>query len=149
MCEIGCCDRVVLREITMKKMIVLWALAICVTSGGLDSYDFHGYEAAQSMSERRKGGETGISSVTALTGESLWTEMERSDRQRTRELFVSALTRSHNLPVADGYPIERTLLTSGMVIGGVESMHAGQKPFETPQMGVAYQASKDSAFWRE
>ena len=47
------------------------------------------------------------------------------------------------------YPIERTLLTSGMVIAGVESMYAGQKPYETPQMAVAYQGPKESMYWRE
>jgi hypothetical protein len=46
------------------------------------------------------------------------------------------------------YPIERTLLTSGMVIAGVESLHAGEVPYATPQMKVAYTASKESSFWQ-
>ncbi|MGE0757178.1 MAG: hypothetical protein AB7O38_09165, partial [Pirellulaceae bacterium] len=44
------------------------------------------------------------------------------------------------------YPVERTLLTSGMVIGGVESLHAGQVPFATPQMAVRYQGPRESHF---
>jgi hypothetical protein len=47
------------------------------------------------------------------------------------------------------YPVERTLLTSGMVIGGVESLHAGQKPFATPTMEVVYTAPKESTYWRD
>ena len=33
---------------------------MCVCYGGVDSYDFHGLETAQCMSERRRGGEVGI-----------------------------------------------------------------------------------------
>jgi len=46
------------------------------------------------------------------------------------------------------YPVERTLLTSGMVIGGVESLHAGQTPYPVDAMRVAYQAPEASTFWR-
>ncbi len=213
--------------------------SVCVCYGGVDSYDFHGYETAQCMSERRRGGEVGISSVLALKGDALWTALEAGDRTITRDLFVAALNRSHNLPVEGGYPtakvtyewakralpdttgffvqhrdgfrttmfltgisdfnyagyigstqeivncqmylpmpgrgsstadffnpltrhieetvltgktpypVQRTLLTSGMVIGGVDSMHAGQKPVETPEMSVAYQPTEASAYWRD
>ena len=47
------------------------------------------------------------------------------------------------------YPVERTLLTSGMVIAGVESLHRGQAVIETPEMAVAYRAPAASLFWRE
>lgn len=177
--------------------------------------------------------------MTALKGDALWAEMERSDREDTRKLFVAAMTRSHNLPVEGGfpaapvtyewgkrvmqgtigyfiehrdgfrttmflcpiqdfnyagmrsdngeivscqmylpmpthgsttadffnplarhietlvlegktpYPVERTLLTSGMVIGGVESLAAGGKRFETPQMAVRYSNPMGAAYWRE
>jgi hypothetical protein len=46
------------------------------------------------------------------------------------------------------YPVERTLLTSGMVIGGVESLHRGQSLVETPELAVAYQAPRESLFWQ-
>lgn len=45
------------------------------------------------------------------------------------------------------YPVERTLLTSGMVIAGVESLHSGN-PVMTPNMAVRYQAPKESHYWR-
>jgi hypothetical protein len=46
------------------------------------------------------------------------------------------------------YPIERTLLTSGMVIGGVDSLAAQQTPVETPDMQVVYQGPEESMFWQ-
>ena len=212
--------------------------SVCVGYGGVDSYDFHGLETAQCMSERRKGGETGIRRVHALKGPAMWQALEAADRAPTRRLMVEALNRSHNLPVVTGYPsdavtfewakktfpdttayfidhvdgfrttlflaairdfnyaglrsdgqvvscqmylpmpghgsttadffnplvrhledlvlnrkanypIERTLLTSGMVIAGVDSLHRGQTPVDTPEMAVVYQAPRESQFVRD
>lgn len=213
--------------------------SVCVAYGGVDSYDFHGLETAQCMSERRQGGEVGIESVHALRGEKLWEMVSTPDREVTRRLMVAALCRSHNLPVQGGfptdrvtfgwarqalpdtlgyfiqhrdgfrttlfmtaiqdfnyaglrrdtgeivscqmylpmpgqsattadffnplvrhietlvlenrapYPVERTLLTSGMVIGGVESLHRGQVRVPTPEMEVRYQGPRESHFRRE
>jgi hypothetical protein len=213
--------------------------SVCVGYGGVDSYDFHGLETAQCMSERREGGERGIVRVHARKGPALWRALEAPDREATRALLVAALNRSHNLPVetgypsdpvtfdwarktfpgllayfidhvggfrttlflaeisdfnyaglradngeviscqmylpmpghgsttADffnplvrhvedmildgraGYPVERTLLTSGMVIAGVESLHRGQVPVDTPEMAVAYRAPRESQFRRD
>jgi hypothetical protein len=213
--------------------------SVCVCYGGVDSYDIHGLETAQCMSERRKGGEVGIKHVLALKGEALWAELAKPERAVTRRLIVAALTRSHNLPVEGGYPtapitfewartalpkttgyfiehrdgfrtamflttirdfnyaglrkdtgeivscqmylpmptfsattadffnplarhietlvldakapypVERTLLTSGMVIGGVESLHAGGTLYPTPRMNVVYEGVKESQYWRE
>lgn len=211
--------------------------SVCVAYGGVDSYDFHALETAQCMSERRRGGEVGISKVHAVSGARLWEMLDQDAYASTRELMVAALTRSHNLPVQGGfptdrvtyewarkalpdaiayfiehrdgfkttiflmaiqdfnyagrlengelvtcqmylpmpthgsttadfftplvrhietmiltgkspYPVERTLLTSGMVIGGVESLFAGQVPYETPDMAVEYQVSEESTYWR-
>jgi len=211
--------------------------SVCVAYGGVDSYDFHALETAQCMSERRRGGEVGIQSVHAVTGDLVWEILQQRDE--TRRLFLSALGRSHTLPVDRGYPaerlsfdwarrtlpqttayfvehrdgfrttifltgiqdfnyaglradngavigcqmmlpmpgssattadffnpltrhveqmivdgktpypIERTLLTSGMVIGGVESLHRGQTLYPTPDMAVAYQGPETSMFWLE
>ena len=212
--------------------------SVCVCYGGIDSYDIHGLETAQCMSERRKGGEVGVKSVHALKDAALWEHLQGSHYKDTRRLIVSALTRSHNLPVDTGYPtaavdwewavktlgkatgyiiehldgfrttlmlvpirdfnyaglradndeiiscqmylpmpthgsttadffnplanhietlvvdgktpypVERTLLTSGMVIAGVESLYQGGKVVETPELDVAYQANQESAYWR-
>ena len=212
--------------------------SVCVAYGGVDSYDFHALETAQCMSERRQGGEVGIRSVHAARNEKLFALLEQPERQVTQELFVSALCRSHNLPVDAGYPsapvtyewakqalpettgyliehldgfhtavfmtgirdfnyagrltngqtvgcqmylpmpgssattadffnpmtyhvermfltgqtkypIERTLLTSGMVIGGVESLFANETPYATPDMNIAYTPAEESMFWTE
>jgi hypothetical protein len=213
--------------------------SVCVCYGGVDSYDFHGLETAQCMSERRKGGEVGIRSVHALRGEPMWEFLAGSDRKTTSRLFASALTRSHTLPVKEGYvedpisvdwarrvlpetlgyfiehrdgfrtamfltniqdfnyagirsdteeiiscqmylpmpghsattadffhplvrhietmvlenrspyPVERTLLTSGMTLAAVDSIHNGYAAVQTPEMQVVYQAPKESFFWRE
>jgi hypothetical protein len=210
--------------------------SVCACYGGVDSYDFHGLETAQCMSERRRGGEVGISRVQAARGSKVWEWM--ADRPQTRRLLVAALTRSHTLPVEDGYPtgpitydwarkvfedpigyfiehrdgfrtsmfllpirdfnyagldgardsiiacqmylpmpgssattadffnplvhhiermvldgrapypVERTLLTSGMTLAGVESLHRGGIPVETPQMAVRYRAQRESLHWQ-
>jgi hypothetical protein len=213
--------------------------SLCVCYGGVDSYDFHGLETAQCMSERRKGGEVGIASVHALRGERMWEVLAASDRQTTRRLFAAALSRSHTLPVSEGYvtdpigvdwarrvlpdtlayfiqhrdgfrttmfltqiqdfnyaglrgdtgeiiacqmylpmpghsattadffnplvrhiettvlesrtpyPVERTLLTSGMTLAAVDSIHNGYTLVNTPEMAIAYTAPEKSTFWRE
>jgi hypothetical protein len=46
------------------------------------------------------------------------------------------------------YPLERTLLTSGMTLAGVESFHRGAA-VETPEMAVRYTVPKESYFWRD
>ncbi len=212
--------------------------SVCVAYGGPDSYDFHALETAQCMSERRGGGEKGVKQVHALRGDKLWNRLWMDDCETTRKLIVSALTRSHNLPVETGfpteptsirwlqrtmpgsigyviehvegfrttilltgihdfnyagmlddgsilscqmylpmpghgsttadffnplarhiettmierktpYPVERTLLTSGMVIAGIDSLFAGQTPIATPGMKVRYRATRESTFWNQ
>ena len=49
---------------------------------------------------------------------------------------------------ATPYPVERTLLTSGMVIFAVESLYRGEVLVETPELNVAYQAPVNSTYWR-
>ena len=46
------------------------------------------------------------------------------------------------------YPVERTLLTSGLVTAAVTSLADGQKRHETPHLNVRYQAPKQSTFSR-
>lgn len=212
--------------------------SVCVAYGGVDSYDIHALETAQCMSERRRGGETGVKQIHALRDDHFWDRLAKDDCETTRKLIVSALTRSHNLPVKTGfpseptsiewlkrtmpkataymiehddglrttmllsriqdfnyagalrdgsilscqmylpmpshgsttadffnpltrhietmilqgkapYPVERTLLTSGMVIGGVDSLFAGEKPLATPHLSVRYSAPRESTFWRD
>jgi hypothetical protein len=45
------------------------------------------------------------------------------------------------------YPIERTLLTTGLVQAGMESLSLGGKRLETPRLAIRYQAPPESLFW--
>jgi hypothetical protein len=46
------------------------------------------------------------------------------------------------------YPVERTLLTTGLVAAGMQSLAAGQKRLETPHLAIRYQAPRESTFCR-
>lgn len=46
------------------------------------------------------------------------------------------------------YPVERTLLTTGLTAAGVESIYRGQTRYQTPHLAVKYQPAKESTFWR-
>ena len=45
------------------------------------------------------------------------------------------------------YPVERTLLTSGLTAAGLRSLHEGKR-LETPHLVFQYQPSAESTFWR-
>jgi hypothetical protein len=64
--------------------------------------------------------------------------------------FFSPLLHHFERTVLEGrapYPIERTLLTTGMTAFGVESLFRGQA-VATPELKVAYQAPRESNYWR-
>jgi len=46
------------------------------------------------------------------------------------------------------YPVERTLLTTGLTAAGVESLYRKQVRYETPHLAIRYQPTKESTFWR-
>ena len=46
------------------------------------------------------------------------------------------------------YPVERTLLTTGLTAAGVESLHKDQQRIETPHLDIAYRPSPKSTYWR-
>src|SRR5262249_49954596 len=47
------------------------------------------------------------------------------------------------------YPVERTLLTSGILAAALKSLGEGQKRLPTPHLAVHYVASRESTFWQE
>jgi hypothetical protein len=211
--------------------------ALCLASGGVDSYDFHALETIQSVVERRKGGETGVVAVQGLRGEGVWKAMDAGKWSAggwDPQLFEACLCRTQTLaqpetfsdrhptpkqirewvkdPVAyrveyaDGlkatmlllnglvgdftfaarlkgeteplstlfylppnpnvtysaalmaraeemfvtgkapYPIERTLLTTGVLAASIGSLNGEQKRVETPHLAVRYVVGRDSQF---
>lgn len=66
--------------------------ALMVGVGGSDPMDYHALEAMQCMTERRKGGETGVAAVQLIDGEEVWKAGE--DGRWSLELLEAALSRS-------------------------------------------------------
>ena len=50
--------------------------AVQLGYGPFEAYGFHALEAMQCMVERRKGGETGVKSVTCLRGKAMWEALD-------------------------------------------------------------------------
>jgi hypothetical protein len=46
------------------------------------------------------------------------------------------------------YPLERTLLTTGLTAAGVDSLFQQQARLDTPHLAIRYQAPRASTFWR-
>ncbi len=46
------------------------------------------------------------------------------------------------------YPVERTLLTTGLTAAGVESLYRNQVRVETPHLAIEYQPTRESTVWR-
>lgn len=59
--------------------------AMALGHGGLEAYGFHSLEGMQCLMERRIGGETGVKSVQAVSGDGIW-QAEKAGRW-TRALF--------------------------------------------------------------
>jgi hypothetical protein len=46
------------------------------------------------------------------------------------------------------YPLERTLITTGLTAAGVDSLYQKQARIKTPHLAVRYQPPRESTFWR-
>ena len=199
--------------------------AVAIGFSGLDIYGFHTLEVLQCMIERRAGGESGVSSVTCLEGNSVWDAadnglfsfelaevacskiqnkpdgsmkahcenpslflIEYRDKTLGSVLmlngYVSDLAYAANvngkieacefflqghggddgayahfsylalnceemfLTKKSQYPVERTLLTSGILEAALTSRHKGQVRLKTPWLeNVSYQSYIDF-IWR-
>ncbi|SKB53023.1 hypothetical protein [Daejeonella lutea] len=66
--------------------------AVALSYSGLDVYGFHLLEAMQAITERRKGGETGIRSVQCLENNDCWNFLD--ENLQAKKLFDVALSRS-------------------------------------------------------
>lgn len=73
------------------------------------------------------------------------------DGRTTLASFFSPLVNNAEKMFLTGkptYPVERTLLTTGLTAAGVESLFLGQKRHATPHLAIRYQPTKESTFWR-
>ncbi len=214
--------------------------AISIAPGSVDSYDFHALEVLQCMTERRRGGETGVAWVQGLRGDAVWKALDAGSFKSggfSRDLLGACLNRSqklvspkkgfgHRLPTTaeihtmvpdpvcyriqytDGtraamlllngligdftfaaklknaakplstlfhlpptpnvhysavlmqraeqmflsgkatYPVERTLLTSGVLAASIKSMATDQKKHQTSHLNVKYEATRQSTYCR-
>ena len=46
------------------------------------------------------------------------------------------------------YPVERTLLTTGLTAAGVESLYRDQERLEPPPLNIVYAPNPASTYWR-
>lgn len=58
---------------------------------------------------------------------------------KAEEMFVSAKA---------PYPVERTLLTSGVLAAAMQSLASDSKRLETSHLAIRYQVGKESLFWQ-
>jgi hypothetical protein len=195
------------------KTGIEWERALSVGYGHFEVYGFHTLEALQVMTERRRGGETGVRAVQCLEGQEAW--QAAANGQWDRSLLDAAMAKVpekgrgkveaedekaivYLIDYRDGlraasymsprhvhdfafagrakgqkealvcwyelpkpqrdhfsflvqnaaqmmttgkavYPVERTLLTTGMLAFLMESKANGHKRIETPQLSVNYQ----------
>jgi hypothetical protein len=94
--------------------------AVAISFSGLDIYGFHVLEALQSMTERRKGGETGVRSVQCLENQACWDFVENSGW--VRRLFEKAI--SHSRTRAPGDPKALAKTPAVFIIGYNDGLQA-------------------------
>jgi hypothetical protein len=74
------------------------------------------------------------------------------DGRTTLANFFSPLAHNYEKMFLTGkptYPVERTLLTTGLTHAGVESLHRNQERYQTPHLAdIRYRATRESTFWR-
>lgn len=73
------------------------------------------------------------------------------DGRTTLATFFSPLVNNMEKMFLSGkptYPVERTLLTTGMTSFGMDSLFKNQERIETPQLAISYQPTKESTFQR-
>jgi len=190
---------------------------VATSFGSLEAYGYHGLEILQCLAERRAGGETGVRSVQAFTGEKVW--QAAREHVFSRELLEAVVSRQRSgaglkpevafkdatvviVKYADGvqgdlvfvpksvdwaaawrdaetgkitstrfetqegrpymhftylvkgveqmihtgkptWPVERTLMTTGILNAYFLSLKAGGRPIETPYLDTHYHSEWD------
>ena len=68
--------------------------AVGLSYGPIEGYSFHGLEALQALSERRRGGESGVAAVQLVQGPEVWEELRRG--RFSRDVFQAAVDAREN-----------------------------------------------------
>ena len=87
---------------------------VVTTHGRLDSYGIHALEAAQSLAERRSGGETGVAKVRFIDGKDVWKPEAAALYDRT--LLDSALGKLKDFPLKPGSKVESLVSRPGLMV---------------------------------
>lgn len=80
--------------------------AVAVSFSGLDIYGFHVLEALQCLTERRKGGETGVRAVQCLQNDDCWNFL--SSEAWAGKLFEASIARSESRRPGDMKSLAKT-----------------------------------------
>jgi hypothetical protein len=97
------------------------------------------------------GGVVGDCSVAArLQGDEVFSVLFYLPYYTTRNFFSPQVHHIESLFLTgkSPYPVERTLLTTGMTAAGIESLFQKQKRLETSHLAINYQPTRESTFWR-
>ena len=105
----------------------------------------------QRRPEQKDGGVVGDRTFAArLKGGSLFSLLFYLPYYSMRNFFnpqvhhIESLFRTNRAP----YPVDRTLLTTGMTAAGIESLFQDQKRLLTPHLSIRYQPTAKSTFWQ-
>ena len=79
--------------------------AVGIGYGGVESYGFHALETLQCMIERRRGGESGVTSVQYIEGGTVWEVAHREDWILTlAEAACKQIENRPDTPIVEGCP---------------------------------------------
>jgi len=105
----------------------------------------------QPRPEQETGGVVGDCNVAArLRGGEVFSVLFYLPYYSMRNFFSPQVNHIESLFLTgkSSYPVERTLLTTGMTAAGIESLFQHQKRLETPHLAVCYEPTRESTFWR-
>jgi len=105
----------------------------------------------QFQPDQKTGGVVGDCNVAArLAGGEVFSVLFYLPYYSMRNFFSPQVNHIESLFLTgkSSYPVERTLLTTGMTAAGIESLYQHQKRLETPHLAIRYEPTRESTFWR-
>ena len=106
---------------------------------GLKAHDAAAQRPGQGLYLRREAqGRSGAALDAVLSADNPNVVYSAALMSKAEEMFLTGKA---------PYPVERTLLTSGLVAAGLQSLADGKK-LDTPHLAIRYQAPQQSQFWQ-